>query len=105
MEDALQQRKYRTIGAGEALLLTFPFSVSDCREFTLVRKCSGSRLWCSMEAIWNGVAPSIPLCSFGSQEGMKVPTGSCSWAFLTPQVGPEIVWKGVMGPGPSNALS
>lgn len=51
MEDALQQRKCRSIEAGTSLSLTFPFCVTQNREFTLVITYASLWLCHSTQAI------------------------------------------------------
>lgn len=48
--------------------------------------------------------PSTLKCFFGSQHRMKMPFGSCPCSLLVLEICPEIVWNGVVGPEPNNAV-
>lgn len=51
-----------------------------------------------------GCPPSTLKHSFGSQHRMKMPFGSCPCSLPVLEICPEVVWNGVVGPGPNDAV-
>lgn len=55
--------------------------------------------------LWGAECPPSTLkYSFGSHHRMKMPFGSCPCSLLVLEICPEIVWNGVVGFEPNNAV-